>query len=392
MDILVYKKAKYATDFHNSRGRLYSESESQHRNPFHRDKDRVIHSEHFRLLKHKTQVFIAHTEDYYRTRLTHSIEVSQIARTVARILNLDEDLSEVLALSHDLGHPPFSHSGEEALDECMTDFGGFDHNVQTLKIVTGLEKRYPDFDGLNLSWETLEGILKHNGPIKNYNNKSPIGFFIRDFISNYDLEISTFASLEAQISSLSDDIAYNNHDIDDGFRAKKFKIKDICEIPLIDAIYQDIVKEYTGLDDFMIIQELVRRLIGFMVNDLLEQTNKNLDILKPQSVVDIRCHDHPIASFSNKMKNQDKELRKFLHERVYSHSSMDNDRNNGRKIIKELFDKLLTNNDLLPIKIKQACDGQLLSKKAIIICDFIASMTDRSATANHAKVIKQKNL
>ena len=392
IDILVYKKAKYSTDFNNSRGRLYSESESQHRNPFHRDKDRVIHSEHFRLLKHKTQVFIAHTEDYYRTRLTHSIEVSQIARTVARILNIDEDLSEVLALSHDLGHPPFSHSGEEALDECMSDFGGFDHNVQTLKIVTGLEKRYPDFDGLNLSWETLEGILKHNGPIKNYNNKSPIGFFIKDFISNYDLEISTFASLEAQISSLSDDIAYNNHDIDDGFRAKKFKIKDLCEIPLIDVIYQDIIKEYTGLDDFMIIQELVRRLIGFMVNDLLLQTNKNLEILKPQSVIDIRYHDHPIASFSNKMKNQDKELRKFLYERVYSHSSMDKDRNNGRKIIKELFDKLLINNDLLPIKIKQACDGQLLSKKAIIICDFIASMTDRSATANHAKVIKQKSL
>ena len=248
MDILVYKKAKYATDFNNSRGRFYSESESEHRNPFHRDKDRVIHSEHFRLLKHKTQVFIAHTEDYYRTRLTHSIEVSQIARTIARILRLDEDLSEVLALSHDLGHPPFSHSGEEALDECMRDFGGFDHNVQTLKIVTRLEKRYPDFGGLNLSWETLEGILKHNGPIKNYKNKSPIGFFVKDFISNYDLEISTFASLEAQISSLSDDIAYNNHDIDDGFRAKKFKIKDICEIELIDTIYQDIIAvSYTHL-------------------------------------------------------------------------------------------------------------------------------------------------
>ena len=392
MDILVYKKAKYATDFDNSRGRFYSESESEHRNPFHRDKDRVIHSEHFRLLKHKTQVFIAHTEDYYRTRLTHSIEVSQIARTIARILRLDEDLSEVLALSHDLGHPPFSHSGEEALDECMRDFGGFDHNVQTLKIVTRLEKRYPDFGGLNLSWETLEGILKHNGPIKNYKNKSPIGFFIKDFISNYDLEISTFASLEAQISSLSDDIAYNNHDIDDGFRAKKFKIKDICEIELIDTIYKDIIEEYTSLDDFMIIQELVRRLIGFMVNDLLTQTNKNLGTLKPQSVEDIRCHDYPIASFSNKMKKQDKELRKFLHERVYSHSSMDNDRNNGRKIIKELFDKLLTNNDLLPLKIKRDCDNQNLSKKAIIICDFIASMTDRSATANHAKVIEQKNL
>ena len=388
----MYKKAKYATDFNNSRGRFYSESESEHRNPFHRDKDRVIHSEHFRLLKHKTQVFIAHTEDYYRTRLTHSIEVSQIARTIARILRLDEDLSEVLALSHDLGHPPFSHSGEEALDECMKEFGGFDHNVQTLKIVTRLEKRYPDFGGLNLSWETLEGILKHNGPIKNYKNKSPIGFFIKDFISNYDLEISTFASLEAQISSLSDDIAYNNHDIDDGFRAKKFKIKDICEIELIDTIYQDIIEEYTSLDDFMIIQELVRRLIGFMVNDLLTQTNKNLGTLKPQSVEDIRCHDYPIASFSNKMKKQDKELRKFLHERVYSHSSMDSDRNNGRKIIKELFDKLLINNDLLPLKIKRDCDDQNLSKKAIIICDFIASMTDRSATANHAKVIEQKNL
>ena len=168
MDTLVYKKVKYATDYNYTRGRLYNEKNSQHRNPFHRDKDRIIHSEHFRLLKHKTQVFIAHTEDYYRTRLTHSIEVSQIARTIARILKLDEDLAEVLALSHDLGHPPFSHSGEEALDECMTDFGGFDHNVQTLKIVTRLEKRYPEFEGLNLSWETLEGILKHNGPIEIY--------------------------------------------------------------------------------------------------------------------------------------------------------------------------------------------------------------------------------
>ena len=282
MGILVYKKAKYATFSNNSKGRLYTENESQHRNPFHRDKDRIIHSEHFRLLKHKTQVFIAHTEDYYRTRLTHSIEVSQIARTIARILKLDEDLSEVLALSHDLGHPPFSHSGEEALDECMAEFGGFDHNVQTLKIVTRLEKRYPDFDGLNLSWETLEGILKHNGPITNYKKNSPIGFFIEDYISQYDLEINTYASLEAQISSLSDDIAYNNHDIDDGFRANKFKIKDICEIPLIDKIYKDIIKEYTRIDDFMIIQELVRRLIGFMVNDLLEQTTKNIEILNPK--------------------------------------------------------------------------------------------------------------
>ena len=392
MGILVYKKAKYATFSNNSKGRLYTENESQHRNPFHRDKDRIIHSEHFRLLKHKTQVFIAHTEDYYRTRLTHSIEVSQIARTIARILKLDEDLSEVLALSHDLGHPPFSHSGEEALDECMAEFGGFDHNVQTLKIVTRLEKRYPDFDGLNLSWETLEGILKHNGPITNYKKNSPIGFFIEDYISQYDLEINTYASLEAQISSLSDDIAYNNHDIDDGFRANKFKIKDICEIPLIDKIYKDIIKEYTRIDDFMIIQELVRRLIGFMVNDLLEQTTKNIEILNPKNVKDIRLHDNPIAAFSNNMKKQDKELRKFLYERVYSHSSMDKDRNNARKIIKELFGALINNNDLLPSEVYQLCEGKSLSDKAFIICDFIASMTDRSATANHAKVIHQMNL
>ena len=295
-------------------------------------------------------------------------------------------------MSHDLGHPPFSHSGEEALDECMAEFGGFDHNVQTLKIVTRLEKRYPDFDGLNLSWETLEGILKHNGPITNYKKNSPIGFFIEDYISQYDLEINTYASLEAQISSLSDDIAYNNHDIDDGFRANKFKIKDICEIPLIDKIYQDIIKEYTRIDDFMIIQELVRRLIGFMVNDLLEQTTKNIEILNPKNVKDIRLHDNPIAAFSHNMKKQDKELRKFLYQRVYSHSSMDKDRNNARKIIKELFDALINNNDLLPSQVYQLCEGKSLSDKAFIICDFIASMTDRSATANHAKVIHQMNL
>ena len=389
MDTLVYKKVKYATDYNYTRGRLYNEKNSQHRNPFHRDKDRIIHSEHFRLLKHKTQVFIAHTEDYYRTRLTHSIEVSQIARTIARILKLDEDLAEVLALSHDLGHPPFSHSGEEALDECMTDFGGFDHNVQTLKIVTRLEKRYPEFEGLNLSWETLEGILKHNGPIEIYKKNSPIGFFIDNFISKYDLEIDTFASLEAQISSLSDDIAYNNHDIDDGFRAKKFMIKDICEIPLIYKIHKDIITEYSNIDDFMVIQELVRRLIGYMVNDLLEQTNKNIKILKPKSVEDIRNHDQPIASFSKDMKKQDRELRSFLHQKVYTHSSMDKDRSNAKKIINDLFSNYLDNNELLPNSISKLCYDKSISEKAFIICDYIASLTDRSATANHAKITRK---
>jgi len=386
------KKAKYATNYNKTKGRLYSEPESEHRNPFQRDKDRIIHSEHFRLLKHKTQVFLAHTEDYYRTRLTHSLEVSQIARTIARILNVDEDLAEVLALSHDLGHPPFAHSGEEVLDECMKDFGGFDHNIQTLKIVTSLEKRYPNFNGLNLSWETLEGILKHNGPIKDYKRKSPKGFFINSYIKKHDLEIQTFPGLEAQIASLSDDIAYNNHDIDDGFRAKKFRIKDLCEIKIIDRIYRDIISEYTNLDEFMIVQEIVRRLIGFMVNDLILETQKNLDKLKPKKVSDIRNHDRPIAMFSDNMKLQDKELKNFLIRRVYTHSSMEVDRDLSRKIIKELFNLLLEDIKLLPDHLKNLCQKSSKSNNAYIICDYIASMTDRSATANHAKIINNQKL
>ncbi len=386
------KKAKYATNYKKTKGRLYSEPESEHRNPFQRDKDRIIHSEHFRLLKHKTQVFLAHTEDYYRTRLTHSLEVSQIARTIARILSVDEDLAEVLALSHDLGHPPFAHSGEEVLDECMKDFGGFDHNIQTLKIVTSLEKRYPNFNGLNLSWETLEGILKHNGPIKDYKAKSPKGFFISSYIKGHDLEIQTFPGLEAQIASLSDDIAYNNHDIDDGFRAKKFRIKDLCEIEIIDRIYHDIISEYTNLDEFMIVQEIVRRLIGFMVNDLILETQKNLDNLKPKKVSDIRNHDKPIAMFSDNMKFQDKELKNFLIKRVYTHSSMETDRDLSRKVIKELFNFLIENINLLPNHLKILCQNNSKSNNAYIICDYIASMTDRSATANHAKIINNQKL
>jgi len=390
--MLLVKKAKYATDYKKTKGRLYPEKDSQHRNPFHRDKDRIIHSEHFRLLKHKTQVFIAHTEDYYRTRLTHSLEVSQIARTIARILNIDEDLSEVLALSHDLGHPPFSHSGEEVLDECMKSFGGFDHNVQTLKIITKLEKRYPDFDGLNLSWETLEGILKHNGPIKSYKLKSPIGFFISDYIKDHDLEVSTFPSLEAQIASLSDDIAYNNHDIDDGYRAGKFEIKDLCEIPIIKSIYKKIIDEYSNINEFMIIQELVRRLIGFMVNDLVIQTKKNLKDLNPKDVTDIRKHIEPAACFSLEMQKQDMQLKKFLRKKVYTHKSMEKDRDKSKKIIKELFEQLLNNIELLPRDLQELCKNESKSSKAYIICDFIASMTDRSATANHAKVINNKEI
>ena len=286
------KKELYSTSYSNSKGRLHIEKDSINRNPFQRDRDRVIHSDSFRLLKHKTQVFVAHTGDYYRTRLTHSLEVSQIARTVARRLNIDEDLSEVLALAHDLGHPPFAHSGEDVLDNCMKGYDGFDHNAQTLRILTTLEERYPLFNGLNLTWETLEGIVKHNGPLKNPH------IIIKDFNNLYNLELNTFPSLEAQIASLSDDIAYNNHDIDDGFRAGFINLSDLKKIEFLSEIIEEILLEFKNIDDYMVVKELIRRLIGLMVDDLINETKKNLQSLSPNKSKDIMQSDHLTASFS----------------------------------------------------------------------------------------------
>ena len=385
--IVLKRKAIYSSDCDNSLGRLFVEDESKYRTSFQRDKDRVIHSEHFRLLKHKTQVFIAHTEDYYRTRLTHSLEVSQIARTISRKLSLDEDLSEVIALAHDIGHPPFAHSGEEVLNECMRNFGGFDHNSQTLKILTKLEKKYPSFDGLNLTWETLEGVLKHNGPLITHSKKEgDIPKIISDYIKVHDLEIHTFPSLEAQVASLSDDIAYNNHDIDDGFRAKFFNLKDLRDIPIIDKLQKNITKEFVGINESMCIQEVVRRLIGYMVDDLINETNNNLKKLNPMSVKDIRNHNEKIASFSVELVEQDKILRKFLREKMYNHPSLERDRVKSRKIIRELFNGLMENTLLLPADIQEIYDKKDKTKIAYTICDYIASMTDRSIIENHAKI------
>lgn len=372
------KKAPYSTSFSNSKGRLHIEAESINRNPFQRDRDRVIHSDSFRLLKHKTQVFVAHTGDYYRTRLTHSLEVSQIARTVARRLEIDEDLAEVLALTHDIGHPPFAHSGEDVLDKCMNGYDGFDHNAQTLRILTTLEERYPLFNGLNLTWETLEGIAKHNGPLEDPH------ISIKNFNKIYDLDLNTFPGLEAQIASLSDDIAYNNHDIDDGFRAGFINLDDLKNIEFLAEIINQISLEFKEIEDHMVVKELIRRLIGLMVDDLITQTKKNLATFLPTSVEGVRNSPTSIASFSDFFISQDKIIRDFLRSRVYEHVSIESERINSKKIIEGLFSKLINNIDLLPNQLKKKCDIPKSKISARVVCDYIASMTDRSAVENHA--------
>jgi len=381
----MIKKAIFSTSFENSKGRLHNENESQNRNPFQRDRDRVIHSDSFRLLKHKTQVFLAHTEDYYRTRLTHSLEVSQISRAVSRRLGLDEDLAEVLALSHDLGHPPFAHSGEEILNRCMRDYEGFDHNAQTLRILTSLEERYPLFEGLNLTWETLEGVVKHNGPLLNPH------IVIKEYNNIHDLELDTFPGLEAQIASLSDDIAYNNHDIDDGFRAGLISLDDLKKIDLFAEIIKEINIEFKNIDDYMIVKELIRRLIGLMVNDLISNTKKNIDKIKPNNSEQIRSQKSLVASFSDFFISQDNQIRKFLRTRVYEHSSIENERVRSMRTIEDIFSKLIKDIDLLPIKLRKKCDTPYSKISARVICDYIASMTDRSVVENHARLY-DKNL
>ena len=381
----MIKKAIFSTSFENSKGRLHNENESQNRNPFQRDRDRVIHSDSFRLLKLKTQVFLAHTEDYYRTRLTHSLEVSQISRAVSRRLGLDEDLAEVLALSHDLGHPPFAHSGEEILNRCMKDYDGFDHNAQTLRILTSLEERYPLFEGLNLTWETLEGVVKHNGPLLNPH------IVIKEYNNIHDLELDTFPGLEAQIASLSDDIAYNNHDIDDGFRAGLISLDDLKKIDLFAEIIKEINIEFKNIDDYMIVKELIRRLIGLMVNDLISNTKKNIDKIKPNNPEQIRSQKSLVASFSDFFISQDNQIRKFLRTRVYEHSSIENERVRSMRTIEDIFSKLIKDIDLLPIKLRKKCDTPYSKISARVICDYIASMTDRSVVENHARLY-DKNL
>ena len=316
----IRERAIYASDPVKCRGRRIAQPSGSERSPFQRDKDRIIHSSAFRRLKGKTQVFVAHEGDYYRTRLTHSLEVSQIARSIARVLGLDEDLAECLSLAHDLGHPPFGHSGEDALHEGMTPYGGFDHNANTLRIVEHLESRYAEFNGLNLTWETLEGIAKHNGPvIKTEADKASLPWALKGLQDWEGLELHTFAGPEAQVAAIADDIAYNNHDIDDGLRAGLFSVEDICDVPMVGEAFADVRRRYPDISEDRMIHEAVRDMIGYMVADVLAETRKRLAESNPKSADDIRGLDHAICDFSDEFREKEAPLRKFLFENMYRH-------------------------------------------------------------------------
>ena len=368
----------YAVKSINSRGRIFKEPENSIRSPYQRDRDRIIHSSSFRRLKHKTQVFVNTEGDHYRTRLTHSMEVSQIARTLARSLNLNEDLSETLSLAHDLGHTPFGHAGEEILNECMIKYGGFDHNIQTLRIVTSNENKYYKFSGLNLTIETLEGLIKHNGPV---NNLTPYKKILKKDLFNKKIIFNSFPSLETQISSISDDIAYNNHDLEDGLRANLFSIKKISSIPYISKLVNKHNKNIKNFRREIIISQIIRDLINLMVMDVITTTNKNLKKSNPQSIKDIYKQDHLIVDFSNKMKLIDCQIKDFLRTNMYNHKRVITNTNKGRKILNGLF-KYLSKNP------KKYINKDLFNNasKERAVADFIAGMTDRYAINLYKKI------
>ena len=352
-------------------GRLFKEKKSNLRTPFQRDRDRIVHSASFRRLKHKTQVFVNTEGDHYRTRLTHSMEVSQISRTIARALNLNEDLCETLSLAHDMGHTPFGHAGEHVLNDCMKKYGGFDHNIQTLRIVTVLEEKYYNFKGLNLTIETLDGLIKHNGPL---NDTEQFNKIIS--LNNFKNKISfnRFPSLESQISSISDDIAYNNHDIEDGIRANLFSFNKITEIPFFNRIFNKHNKNIKKFRKELIISQVIRESINYMVTDIIENTKKNINKYKIKSLNNIYICNKPLVCFSNKMKKVDMQIKFFLNQNMYNNKYVLKKTNEGKKIIKSLFNYLSDNpkkyirNNLLKNAIKER-----------VIADFIAGMTDRFA-------------
>jgi dGTPase len=386
-------RAPYASAPGRSRGRLHPEPLSATRNVFRRDCDRIIHATAFRRLAHKTQVFVFHEGDHFRTRLTHTLEVAQIARSLARALGLDEDLAEALALAHDLGHPPFGHAGERALDRCLAACGGFDHNAQTLRVVTALEKRYPAFDGLNLSWETLEGLVKHNGPLT-LADGSPIGPYRERGLPHaialhgrtQDLELWSFASAEAQIAAIADDIAYDAHDIDDGLRAGLFALEDLAEVPLIRDILRQIRKEHPTLDPSRLVHELVRRLITQMIEDVTAETGARLRALAPRSADDVRHAAHPVGAFSPAMAEADRAIKGFLYPRMYRHDRIMRIMGDAERLVCALFARYLEQPDDMPAEWAQIVDSGDAAARSRHIADFIAGMTDRYALMEHARL------
>lgn len=370
--------ATYACDALKSCGRFYPESESLYRSAFQRDRDRIIHSTAFRRLKHKTQVFVAHEGDHFRTRLTHTIEVGQVARTIAGVLGLNTELTEAAALAHDLGHTPFGHNGEDVLNDCMKPYGGFDHNAQAVKVVTQLEHHYADFDGLNLTWEALEAIAKHNGPVI-----GDIPYALADYTTHHNLKLTTFASAEAQVAAVADDIAYNTHDLDDGARAGFFTLDDIKDLPLVCDACKEVDLKYPNLDLQRRRHEVLRRVFGFMVEDVIEESQRRLSALAPQSPEDIRTHTSAVIGFSETLLKGLNEIRHFLFHRMYRHADINDMRKRTGVVIRDLFHVYTTTPKLLPDHRKPETGDKIALARTV--ADYISGMTDRFAFQEHRK-------
>ncbi len=368
-----------------TKGRIYAELESNTRTPFQRDRDRIIHTSAFRRLKDKTQVFVYHEGDHYRTRLSHTIEVSQIARSLARALLVNEDLAEGVALSHDLGHTPFAHTGEEVLEKCMAPYGGFEHNDQSLRVLTKLERKYPRWPGLNLTWETLEGVVKHNGPVT-----GPLPVTLAEIQNQTDLRLNTFASIEAQCAAIADDIAYNNHDVEDGLRAGMFGLEDLERIPLLGHVIGTVRHHYPDISDHHLVQETIREMIGTMIVDVLNETKKRLTDLQPQNADDIRNADKPMVAFSSSMYKKVEELRAFLHHRMYRHYTVMRMRHKVERVVEDIFHAFHDRHTLLPDhwqrRVEEAGGMTDDTARARIVCDYIAGMTDRYAIREHGRL------
>ncbi len=371
-------KQKYASNPADTRGRLVDESGSAHRSPFQRDRDRIIHCTAFRRLKHKTQVFVEHEGDHFRTRLTHSIEVAQVARTISGVLGLNSELTEAVALAHDLGHTPFGHTGEEALDACMQPYGGFDHNAQAIRIVTDLERHYARFDGLNLTWETLEGIAKHNGPVL-----GDLPYALADYNALFDLELHSYASAEAQVAALADDIAYNNHDLDDGLRAGLFEIEDLLELPIVSDCFYEVDQLFPNLDSGRRRHEALRRVFGVMVEDVLVESQNRLKKAAPESAQDIRNLGAPVVQFSASLWADLKQIRAFLFSHMYRHATVKKMRVETAQVVQDLFNTYLANPEKLPAEWRTEASQQA---QARAISDYIAGMTDRFALQEYRKI------
>ncbi|MGI8840728.1 MAG: deoxyguanosinetriphosphate triphosphohydrolase [Caulobacteraceae bacterium] len=378
-------RAPWAENPAKSRGRRHAEAMSATRTPFARDRDRIIHTSAFRRLKEKTQVFVAHEGDHFRTRLTHSLEVAQIARSIATALGLDADLAETIALGHDLGHPPFGHAGEEELERCMAAFGGFDHNVQTFRVLTELERRYPAFDGLNLTWETLEGVVKHNGPVAG-KLRRPAWRAVAAFDRDFPLDLGGWPSAEAQVASVSDDIAYNNHDVDDGLEAGLFGLEELAGLPIIGPILAGVRGDHPGLDPRLTRLEAVRRMIGAMVADVMAETGALAAASGVASADDVRALGRPLAAFSPAMAADLARLRAFLHERMYRHWRVNRSRSQARRIVAEMFALFMAEPDVLPAEWFERLRNLDEGARARVICDYIAGKTDRYAIEEHRRL------